>query len=256
MSSIISSIRLGVNITYALKSLGSNGSMYRRRFSTSTGLEVKQIGEVDLDNPDEADSLEEALAGNNYNQLYFHLNNQGNKENMNIVPNMETNIDDPEAIDSYEQMYQDSYSKHVKSVKKRTLLKQLQDSSQEDRQDCFHNPRAEGRIYIGDAGVELLRRRVSEGGRDILTVAEVAASLGCRRLGDLVPGFHSAREERVEVRAILEHQVVVVTVEVFGQEGEDCRTKAFTGCFLALANIYHAVKETISDCSVRDIKVS
>ena len=256
MSSIISSFRLGVNISSALKSLGSNGSIYRRRFATSRGLDVKRIGEVDLDNPDEADALDEALASNNYNRIYFNLNNQGNKEKRNIDLNMETNIDDPEAIDSYEKLYQDSYSEHEKSVKKWTLLKQLQDSNQEDRQDCFHNPRAEGRIYIGDAGVQLLRRRVSEGGRDILTVAEVAASLGCRRMGDLVPGFHSAREERVEVRAILEHQVVVVTVEVFGQEGEDCRTKAFTGCFLALANIYHAVKETSSDCSVRDIKVS
>ena len=223
-----------------------------------------------------------------YNKLYFDMNNQNydGQPGTPGTPSTEVDIDNTEDIDSYEKLFQDSYKEHLKSVKTSELLRNLQaEEDPENREVSTRHPVAEGRIFIGMAGVELVRSREegigrresggnmegSSSSRSLLAVAEVAGLLGARKTGELVPEYWSGGGGGgvVEVRAWLEEESLEVRVrvqvttpttppcslQVCGEAGEDLTTPALTGCSLALVSVFQAVREVCPGCEVRGVRL-
>ena len=227
-------------------------SCKEKNFShTTPNLAWKGDG-VDVGDPDQVDAIEEAQAADKYNSLYFKLNRQISsmkyeRQEEVMLNGMETNLDSVEEIDAYEKLFLDSYNKHSKSFK----VKQAVETERVSR-ELLH-PLFEGQLCVGVAGMQLL-----ESGK-VVKQAEVAASLVAKRSGDLVADhFPSSQPPRLLIKVQLDHDKaeVLVTVALSEEErSQDCRTEAYTACAVALANVYHAVKDVIPQDSISCIKI-
>ena len=76
---------------------------------------------VDIDDADQLDAVEKALAAERYNKLFFNLNQQlfstnNSTDQFEILDNDGIDLDSAEEIDSYEQLYMDSYIEHAKTI--------------------------------------------------------------------------------------------------------------------------------------------
>ena len=219
---------------------------------TTTALAWKNDG-VDIGDPDQVDSIEEALAADKYNSLYFQLNRQipsmKNESQQQVMLNgIETDLDSVEEIDSYEKLFLDSYNEHFKNFK----VKQADGKERESGEQL--NQLVEGRLCVGVAGMQLL-----ESGK-VVDQAEVAASLIAKRSGDLVAEHFPSSPPRLLITVQLDNDAgeVLATVGLSEEEGErtkDCRTEAFTACVVAMANVYHTVKDVIPQGSISSIKI-
>ena len=205
---------------------------------------------VDIGDPDQVDAIEEALAAEKYNSLYFKLNRQipsmkiDTNHQQVMLNGIETDLDSVEEIDSYEKLFLDSYNEHSKNFK----------VEQTDGKGRTLSPAVEGRLWVGDAGSQLIE------GCKVLEQAEVAASLIAKRSGDLVADHFPSTSPRLVIKVQLDQDATHVLVTVGLSEGEeegtqDCRTEAYTACAVALANIYHAVKDAIPKDSISSIKI-
>jgi len=247
--------------------------MCGRRLSRKTGLYVKmsktycdkknkKMSEVDLDNPDEIDALEETVNADIYNDLFYSLHSQQ-------VPRTSTGIDisNIDAINNYEKLFEDSYRKHVTNTR---ITKETENFDTENSvdvgfpsliqnvgsdkaapKDTENLVKAEGRIYVGkDIVKRIVNNRSKE---DILTVAKVAGILGAKKTNELVPHYFSNTVHSVKVDIELDldvHELIVTTV-VHGDE--DCKTKALTGCSIALVTIFNHFIEDNKDIHVKNI---
>jgi len=236
-----------------LKQCSIPASSKAKKFSLTPSSPAWKNGGVDIGDPDQVDAIEETLAADKYNSLYFKLNsqmpsmmkNENQKEAM--LNGIETDLDSVEAIDSYEKLFLDSYNEHSKRFKVKPADEKERGSSEQ------FPPIVEGRLLVGDAGVKLLE------GCKVFEQAEFAASLAAKRCGDLVADhFPRLSSPRLDVKVQLDHGAAEVLVTVGLSEEErthDCRTEAYTACAVALANIYHAVKDVISQDSISSIKI-
>jgi len=255
---MIATRQLKSMVCFNLKQCTILPSCKAKNFSLTSASPVWKNDGVDIGDPDQADAIEETLAADKYNSLYFKLNNQ--------IPSMMNNHDQQEAmlhgietdlysvgeIDSYEKLFLDSYNEHSKRFKVKPA-----DNGKERVSSELLNPIVEGRLLVGDAGVQLL-----EGGCKVVDQAEVAASLAAKRCGDLVADHFPRLSPRLDVKVQLDHGAAEVLVTVgLSEEGaeeertHDCRTEAYTACAVALANIYHAVKDVIPQDSISSIKI-
>jgi len=241
--------------TLVLKQYPFSPSCTTKNISLTPASSVWKNDGVDIGDPDQVDAIEEALAADKYNSLYLKLNRQmlsmKNENQQEVMLNgIETDMDSVEEIDSYEKLFLDSYNEHSKSFKVKPADKTERVSSE------LFNPMVEGRLLVGDAGLQLLE------GCKVVEQAEVAASLAAKRSGDLVADHFPSLSPRLDIKVQLDHGVAEVLVTVgFSEEAveeeriRDCRTEAYTACAVALANIYHAVKDVIPPDSISDIKI-
>ena len=93
---------------------------------------------------------------------------------------------------------------------------------------------AEGRIQVSPEVFQAIERKTVKKG-DVLTVAQVAGILGCKRTADLIPMCHllNLTNETCEVRALC-------TVKTEGKTGVEM--EALTGVSVALLTIYDMCK--------------
>ena len=209
---------------------------------------------VDIDDADQLDAVEKALAAEKYNKLFFNLNQQLFSKNKStdqfeILDDDGIDLDSAEEIDSYEQLYMDSYIEHAKQsnikvegeIGKRELSKEF----------C---PLVEGQLWVGGAGKDVIK------GSRVLEQAETAASLIAKRSGDLVVEHFPNSSSKLTIVVHLDDESAEVLVSV-GVEGEeqkrgDVRTEAYTACAIALANVYHALKDQLPKDSMTSIKLA
>merc|ERR1719234_1432086 len=131
------------------------------------------------------------------------MKNENQQEVM--LNGIETDLDSVEEIDSYEKLFLDSYNEHSKSFK----VKPAEGKERVPSVELF-NPIVEGRLLVGDAGVQLL-----EGGCKVVEQAEVAASLAAKRCGDLVADhFPRLSSPRSSPKLQLAHGAAEVLVTV------------------------------------------
>ena len=250
-------------VTRQLKSLSKLASLNLRQCSfppscTSKNLSltssppVQKNDGVDVGDPDQVDGIEQILALEKYNSLYINLNRQTpSMENVGQQQEMfngiETDLDNVDEIDSYEQLFLNSYNEHYKNSK-------MKQADEKGRASSEHTTLVEGRLHVGDTGAQLL-----EGGR-VLEQAELTAGLIAKRSGDLVADHYPRSSSRLVIKVAVDHQAaeVLVTVGLSDKkEGtdDDCRTEAYTACAVALANVYHAVKDVIPHGSISSVEI-
>jgi len=242
--------------------LSGKTGLYVEMSKTYCDKKNKNMTEVDLDNPDEIDALEETVNADKYNDLFYSLHSQQ-------VPKTSTGLDisNFDAIDNYEKLFEDSYRKHVINAK---ITKETENFDTENSVDFgFPAPlqvkrsekatpkdgenlvKAEGRIFVGK---DIMKRIVNNPSKEnILTVAEVAGILGAKKTNELVPHYFSNTVNSVKVDIELDvdvHELIVTTV-VHGDE--DCRTKALTGCSIALITIFNHFIDDDKDIQVKSI---
>ena len=209
---------------------------------------------VDIDDADQLDAVEKALAAEKYNKLFFNLNQQlfstnNNTDQFEILDDNGIDLDSAEEIDSYEQLYMDSYIEHAR--KSNIKLEGETGRRELSEEFCLL---VEGRLWVGGAGKEVIK------GSRVLEQAETAASLIAKRSGDLVVEHfpNSSSKLTIVVHLDEESAEVLVSVGVQGEEQKrgDVRTEAYTACAVALANVYHAVKDQLPKDSMTSIKLA
>ena len=245
--------RLSTLVFVNLKQSASPPSCKAKHFCLTTAPPAWKNGGVDIGDPDQVDATEEALAADKYNSLYFQLNRQipsmkNESQQQMMLNGIETDLDSVEEIDSYEKLFLDSYNEHSKNFK----VKQADGKERVSRE--LLNPLVEGRLCVGVGGMQLLESR------KVVEQAEVAASLIAKRSGDLVAEHFPSSPPRLLIQVQLDNDAgeVLVTVGLSEEEEErtqDCRTEAYTACVVALANVYHTVKDVIPQGSISSIKI-
>lgn len=235
-----------------LKQSAPPPSCKAKNFCLTTTSPAWKNGGVDIGDPGQVDAIEEALAAEKYNSLYFKLNRQipsmkTESQQQVMLDGIETNLDSVEEIDSYEELYLDSFNEHSKNFK----VKKADGKEREPREQLSHL--VEGRLCVGVGGMHLLQSR------KVVEQAEVAASLIAKRSGDLVvEHFPNNLPPRLLIKVQLDNDAdeVLVTVGLSKEDEErtqDCRTEAYTACAIALANVYHTVKDVIPQGSISSI---
>ena len=209
---------------------------------------------VDIDDADQLDAVEKALATEKYNKLFFNLNQQLFSKNKStdqfeLLDDDGIDLDSAEEIDSYEQLYMDSYIEHAR----KSNIKHEGETGRRESSKEFC-PLVEGRLCVGGAGKEVIK------GSRVLEQAETAASLIAKRSGDLVVEHFPSSSSKLTIVLHLDEESAEVLVSV-GVEGEeqkrgDVRTEAYTACAVALANVYHAVKDQLPKDSMTSIKLA
>lgn len=115
---------------------------------------------------------------------------------------------------------------------------------------------AEGVIQLGEEAYLAVQRKTIKKG-DVLTVAQVAGIMGCKRTSELIPMCHPLAlssaaisfelcDERREVR-------VTCTVKTDGRTGVEM--EALTGVSAALLTIYDMCKAVDKRMVIRDIRL-
>jgi len=209
------------------------------------------LSEVDIDNPEEIDAFEQTVDTENYNNMFYSLHSQKLPDK-----NAGIDIDNYEAIESYENLFHDSYKKHQMNTKVNEELKKFQiESEVHERENYLYTQneiscniealddvvKAQGKIFVGEKAMKSIIDNKSKG--DILTVAEVAGILGAKKTSELVPHYFSNVVHKVEIDIDLDTRAseVIVTVAVVGDK--DSTTKALIGCSIALVTIFDHFKE-------------
>ena len=168
---------------------------------------------VDIDDADQLDAVEKALAAEKYNKLFFNLNQQlfstnNNTDQFEILDDNGIDLDSAEEIDSYEQLYRDSYIEHAKQ----SNIKLEGETGRRELSKEFC-PLVEGRLWVGGAAKGVLK------GCRVLEQAETAASLIAKRSGDLVVEHFPNSSSKLTIVVHLDEESAEVLVSV-GVQGE------------------------------------
>jgi len=217
---------------------------------------------VDIDNTDEIDAFEAEVNTDNYNNFFYSFHNQQAPLSNGI------DIGNTEAIDRYETLFADSYRQHqvntvineeIKSIHVEESLDIISkvNSGDDSPVKTVHkqfkkNVKAEGRIFVGENIMSKMIQRKSK--IDILTIAEVAGILGAKKTSELVPHYFNNTVHKVEIDIDFDIDTydVVVTTTVEGDT--DCRTKALTGCSIALITIFNHCIDDNKSIHVKNIR--
>eukprot|EP00090_Calanus_glacialis_P006083 TRINITY_DN14776_c1_g1_i1.p1 TRINITY_DN14776_c1_g1~~TRINITY_DN14776_c1_g1_i1.p1 ORF type:complete len:258 (+),score=67.35 TRINITY_DN14776_c1_g1_i1:38-811(+) len=226
-----------------------------KNYSDKQSIDKNVLSEVDLDNPEEIDAFEQKVDAENYNNLFYNLHNQKLPDK-----NIGIDIDNFEAIESYDKLFHDSYKKHQMNTKVTEEMEKFIKQSDDDEREVYSNTpnealncvvKAQGKIFIGEEAMKSIIDNKSRG--DILTVAEVAGILGAKKTSELVPHYFSNVVHKVEIDIDLDIRAseVIVTAAVVGDQ--DSTTKALTGCSIALVTIFDHFKDTNKAIHVKNI---
>ncbi len=106
--------------------------------------------------------------------------------------------------------------------------------------------KARGRIHLREETIKLIKEGKAEKG-NVLTTAQVAATLAVKRTPDLIPMCHPLPISGVEVSFDLEKNSIEATVEVRCVARTGVEMEAITGVAVALLTIWDMVKSAEKD---------
>lgn len=106
--------------------------------------------------------------------------------------------------------------------------------------------KARGRIHLREETIKLIKEGKAEKG-NVLTTAQVAATLAVKRTPDLIPMCHPLPISGVEVSFDLEKDSIEATVEVRCVARTGVEMEAITGVAIALLTIWDMVKSVEKD---------
>lgn len=126
-------------------------------------------------------------------------------------------------------------------------LSHIDETGRANMVDVGHKPMqkriatAKGRIFINAETLEHIKSNMIKKG-DVLSIAEVAGIQGAKNTSSLIPLCHPLLLSKVDVKASLEEDCVLVesTVKTTGQTGVEM--EALTGVSVALLTIYDMCK--------------
>jgi cyclic pyranopterin phosphate synthase len=137
-------------------------------------------------------------------------------------------------------------------------LSHIDETGRANMVDVGHKPmqirvaKAEGRIFINAETMDLIKKNMIKKG-DVLPVAEVAGIQGAKNTSSLIPLCHPLLLSKVDVKASLERDCVLVesTVKTTGQTGVEM--EALTGVSVALLTIYDMCKAVDKEMKIGEI---
>ena len=137
-------------------------------------------------------------------------------------------------------------------------LSHIDETGRANMVDVGHKPvqmriaRAEGRIFINTETLELIKSNLIKKG-DVLSIAEVAGIQGAKNTSSLIPLCHPLLLTKVDVKASLGEDCVLVesTVKTSGQTGVEM--EALTGVSVALLTIYDMCKAVDKSMRIGEI---
>ncbi len=115
---------------------------------------------------------------------------------------------------------------------------------------------AEGLVSMSREAYDLIAgHSVAKG--DVLTVAEVAGTMGAKRTGELIPLCHPLALDVVTVQAVLAPDVpgvrVVATAKVTGRTGVEM--EALTAVAVACLTVYDMVKAVDRSMTIHEVRL-
>ena len=124
--------------------------------------------------------------------------------------------------------------------------------------DVGHKPmqvrvaKAEGRIFVNSETMDLIKKNMIKKG-DVLPVAEIAGIQGAKNTSSLIPLCHPLLLSKVDVKASIEKDCVLVEsiVKTTGQTGVEM--EALTGVRVALLTIYDMCKAADKGMKIGEI---
>jgi cyclic pyranopterin phosphate synthase len=121
--------------------------------------------------------------------------------------------------------------------------------------DQLRIARAEGFIQLNPETVKLIRENLIRKG-DVLTVAEVAGIQGAKKTSELVPLCHPLPITKIDVKATLKENGVLVSSEVrcVGKTGVEM--EALTAVQIALLTVYDMCKAVDKEMVIGEVRVT
>lgn len=115
---------------------------------------------------------------------------------------------------------------------------------------------AEGTIRMSMEAFELIQSNAVQKG-DVLTVAEVAATMAAKRTGELIPLCHPLGLDGIEVSARLDATLpgvrIVATVRVTGRTGVEM--EALTAAAVGCLTVYDMVKAVDRSMTIEQVRL-
>ena len=114
--------------------------------------------------------------------------------------------------------------------------------------------RAEGRILLSADTLALIKKNMIKKG-DVLSIAEIAGIQGAKNTSSLIPLCHPLLLSKVDVKASVEKDSVLVesTVKTTGQTGVEM--EALTGVSVALLTIYDMCKAVDKSMKIGEVRL-
>ena len=114
--------------------------------------------------------------------------------------------------------------------------------------------KAEGRIFVNTETLKLIKKNMIKKG-DVLSVAEIAGIQGAKNTSSLIPLCHPLLLSKVDVKASLKKDSVLVesTVKTTGQTGVEM--EALTGVSVALLTIYDKCKAVDKGMKIGEVRL-
>ena len=137
-------------------------------------------------------------------------------------------------------------------------LSHIDETGRANMVDIGHKPmqvrvaKAEGRIFVNSETMGLIKKNMIKKG-DVLPVAEIAGIQGAKNTSSLIPLCHPLLLSKVDVKASLKKDCVLVesTVKTTGQTGVEM--EALTGASVALLTIYDMCKAVDKEMKIGEI---
>lgn len=115
---------------------------------------------------------------------------------------------------------------------------------------------AEGIVRMSMEAFELIQSNAVQKG-DVLTLAEVAATLAAKRTGDLIPLCHPLGLDGIDVSARLEAELpgvrIVATARVTGRTGVEM--EALTAAAVGCLTVYDMVKAVDRSMTIEQVRL-
>jgi len=123
-----------------------------------------------------------------------------------------------------------------------------------NKPDQIRTAKAEGKIKLNPATVKLIRENQLKKG-DVLTIAEIAGIQGGKRTSELIPLCHPLQITKMDVKAKLVKDGVIVTslAKCTGKTGIEM--EAITSVSVALITIYDMCKAVDKNMEIGEIRL-
>lgn len=139
-------------------------------------------------------------------------------------------------------------------------LSHIDETGRANMVDVGHKPmqvrvaKAEGRIFVNSETMDLIKNNMIKKG-DVLPVAEIAGIQGAKNTSSLIPLCHPLLLSKVDVKASLKKDSVLVesTVKTTGQTGVEM--EALTGVSVALLTIYDMCKAVDKGMKIGEVRL-
>lgn len=113
---------------------------------------------------------------------------------------------------------------------------------------------ATGSVHVGPKIAQLIRENNMKKG-DVLSVAKIAGIMGCKKTSNIIPLCHNINLTHVDIQAVLNDEVVVITAVVQCEGKTGVEMEALTAVSVAALTVYDMCKAVSHNISISDIKL-